>query len=71
MRKQQTTHRRGFTLIEMMIVVALVVIVASLSVPLIQMTLDDARVNASGDLVRGKMAASSYHHTSGRRGGLV
>jgi len=50
-------HRRaGFTLMEIILVVVIAIIVASISIPLIQTQLAEARITASGDIVRGKMA---------------
>jgi len=46
MNPTSNTNRHGFTIIEMMLVVALIVIVATISVPVIQGTLEDARINA-------------------------
>jgi prepilin-type N-terminal cleavage/methylation domain-containing protein len=68
MQTWQITKRQGFTLIELMLVVALIVIVVGVSVPVIQSMMDDARINASGDLVSGKMAeARARAMDDGRR----
>src|SRR5258708_4925858 len=56
MQTRQASNRQGFTLIEMMCVVGVIIVVMAISVPVIQQTLDDARINASGDLISGKMA---------------
>jgi prepilin-type N-terminal cleavage/methylation domain-containing protein len=68
MQMRLSTNRPGFTLVEILLVVALIVIVALVSVPMIQSTLDDARISASGDLVGGKMAeARARAMEDGRR----
>jgi prepilin-type N-terminal cleavage/methylation domain-containing protein len=51
------SHRRGFTLLELMIVMAIMVIVASLAVPSIFQSMDgQTRVNAAADYVRAQWA---------------
>lgn len=51
-----TTRRQAYTLIELMLVMALMVIATALSVPVIQTMLADARITASGDLIRARTA---------------
>jgi prepilin-type N-terminal cleavage/methylation domain-containing protein len=51
-----SASRRAFTLVEMAVVVAIVVIVASLVVPFSQSMLSDTRQTAAGDMVRGRLA---------------
>src|SRR4051794_31773914 len=56
MRASRSYHRPAFTLIEMVLVMVIILIVAAISVPLIQTMLAESRIDASGDVVRGKMA---------------
>ena len=56
MRTSRRHLRAAFTLIEIILVVVIFLIVASISIPMIQTTLMESRISASGDLVRGKMA---------------
>jgi len=56
MRALRSDHRQAFTLMEIIIVVMIFLIIAAISIPTIQSTLDDSRVTASGDAVRGKLA---------------
>jgi prepilin-type N-terminal cleavage/methylation domain-containing protein len=48
--------RPGYTLMEMLLVVALIVIAAAVSIPLMQTMLTDARITAAADSVRGQLA---------------
>jgi prepilin-type N-terminal cleavage/methylation domain-containing protein len=48
--------RRGFTLFEMLIVLAIIVVVSALAVPVIRTMLDDAHMNAGADMVRARLA---------------
>lgn len=53
------THRRGrqgFTLLELLLVLALLVIVAALAVPALQGTMVNQRLRSAGDLLRSQMA---------------
>src|SRR4051794_19906579 len=52
----KTTKRQAYTLIELMLVMALMVIAAALAVPAIKTMMVDARITASGDVVRARMA---------------
>src|SRR5471030_1390268 len=56
MRASPSYRRSAFTLMEIILVMVIFIIVASLSIPLIQTMLTDSRISASGDAVRGKMA---------------
>ena len=56
MRASRSYHRSAFTLMEIILVMVIFIIVAALSIPLIQTMLTDSRISASGDVVRGKMA---------------
>jgi prepilin-type N-terminal cleavage/methylation domain-containing protein len=56
MRSSRSKRRPAYTLLEIIIVMVIIVIIAAISVPLIQSTLAQSRIDASGDLVRGKMA---------------
>lgn len=49
-------HRPGLTLVEMILVLAIILIAVALAVPVVQSMLSDSRVNASADAVRGKLA---------------
>ena len=48
--------RRAFTLFEILLVLAIVVMLASLTIPAVQTMLTDSRVVASADIVRGRLA---------------
>jgi prepilin-type N-terminal cleavage/methylation domain-containing protein len=48
--------RRAFTLLELVLVLAIIVIVGAISVPVIKTMLLDARMNAGADMVRGRLA---------------
>jgi type II secretory pathway pseudopilin PulG len=48
--------RPAFTLLEMILVVAIIMIAAALSLPVAQALLDDARETAAADMIRGKTA---------------
>jgi type II secretory pathway pseudopilin PulG len=49
-------RRPAYTLMEMLLVVALIVIVAAISIPLMQAMLTDARITAAADSVRSQLA---------------
>jgi prepilin-type N-terminal cleavage/methylation domain-containing protein len=49
-------RRSGFTLMEVLLVLVVMVIVGAISIPIIQTTMEEARISASGDLVRGRLA---------------
>lgn len=48
--------RRGYTLLEMIIVVAIMVVVAAMSIPVITTMLDDAHMTAGADMIRARLA---------------
>jgi prepilin-type N-terminal cleavage/methylation domain-containing protein len=48
--------RRAYTLLEIILVMALIVIMSAVAVPMMQSMLGDARVSAAGDLLRGQLA---------------
>ncbi|MEQ8785577.1 MAG: prepilin-type N-terminal cleavage/methylation domain-containing protein [Pirellulaceae bacterium] len=51
-------HRRtprGFTLLELLLVLALLVMIAALVIPALQLTLQDQRLRKAGDLLRSQM----------------
>jgi prepilin-type N-terminal cleavage/methylation domain-containing protein len=48
--------RHGFTLFELVIVLAILVIVAAISVPVLRTMLDDAHMTAGGDMLRARLA---------------
>ena len=48
--------RRAYTLLEIILVMALIVIMSAIAIPVMQSMLSDARVTAAGDQVRGKLA---------------
>jgi prepilin-type N-terminal cleavage/methylation domain-containing protein len=48
--------RQAYTLLEVVFVLAVIVIVAALSVPVMRTMLADSRLSASADLIRGRMA---------------
>lgn len=50
------TSRRAFTLIEMVVVVAIILVVTSLAVPFSRTMMSDTRQTAAGDMVRGRLA---------------
>jgi prepilin-type N-terminal cleavage/methylation domain-containing protein len=50
------TIRPGYTLIEIMCVVAIVVAVTAIGTPLLQSMLVDAHISAAADMVRGRLA---------------
>jgi prepilin-type N-terminal cleavage/methylation domain-containing protein len=56
MQTSRPHHRPGFTLMELILVLAIIIIVGAIAVPVMQTMLDDARVSAAGDTVRGKLA---------------
>jgi prepilin-type N-terminal cleavage/methylation domain-containing protein len=49
------TAPRGFTLLEMLLVLALLVMIAAMTVPALQLTLKGQRLRKSGDLLRSQM----------------
>jgi len=49
-------RRAGYTLFELLVVVALIVLIASLSVPYFLTMMTDARISAAGDQIRARMA---------------
>jgi type II secretory pathway pseudopilin PulG len=49
-------RRRGYTLMEICVVLAIIIIVAGISVPVVQFMLEDARSSAATDMIRGKAA---------------
>ncbi len=56
--------RRGFTLFEMVIVLALMLIIASLSIPSIESMYSDSKMQAGVDQVRGAWAGMRSHAIS-------
>ena len=56
MKMAVTSPRHAYTLIELMLVMALIVAAAALTVPAMKAMLVDARISASGDVVRARMA---------------
>ena len=48
--------RPGYTLVEIMCVVAIIIIVAALTIPAMQAMLSDSRLTAAGDAVRSRLA---------------
>ena len=56
MRSAHAHFRRAYTLMEVILVMALVLVVAGISVPVIQTMMDDARQTAAIDMVRAKTA---------------
>jgi prepilin-type N-terminal cleavage/methylation domain-containing protein len=48
--------RRGFTLFEMLIVLAIIVVVSALAVPVMHTMLDDAHMTAGADMMRARLA---------------
>lgn len=48
--------RRGFTLLEVILVLVIMVIVTSISVPVITTMLDDAHMTAGADMIRARLA---------------
>ena len=48
--------RPAFTLMEIMVVVAILVIVTAISIPLVRTMLDDGHLAAAGDMIRGQVA---------------
>jgi len=60
-------HRTAYTLLELMIVMALIVVVTSISVPVVRTMLDDARLEGATDMVRAKTAeARAYAMDTGK-----
>jgi type II secretory pathway pseudopilin PulG len=55
-RTPRVVRRAGYTLFELVVVVALVVLVASLSFPYFLTLMADARIEAAGDMIRARMA---------------
>jgi prepilin-type N-terminal cleavage/methylation domain-containing protein len=53
---RHTHHRRAYTLFEIILVMAIIVVAASLTIPVVRTMLTDARISASADTVRGLMA---------------
>lgn len=56
MRLPSHKNRHAFTLMELVLVLAIIVIAAAISVPVLGTLLADTRITASGDAVRGKLA---------------
>src|ERR1700736_10447 len=56
MRVMQRHPRSAYTLMEIILVLAIIVIVSAIGIPVIQTMLDDARATAAGDMIRGKAA---------------
>jgi prepilin-type N-terminal cleavage/methylation domain-containing protein len=50
------TDRRGFTLLEVLLVVAVMVILAAMAMPSIEAMYGDVRLSAAGDQIRGRWA---------------
>lgn len=49
-------NRLGYTLMELCVVIAIIIIVGGISVPVIQFMLEDARSTAANDMIRGMAA---------------
>lgn len=56
MRIAVSRQRHAFTLVEILLVVVIILIVTSISVPVIRSMLVDSRSTAAGDMVRGRLA---------------
>jgi prepilin-type N-terminal cleavage/methylation domain-containing protein len=54
-------RRRGYTLIEIVLVLAVIVIAASLALPYLNPMMDQAKVTAARDLVRARWAETRAH----------
>jgi len=63
-REAEDHMRRGYTLFEMVIVCALLLIVAGLSIPSIESMYSDSKMQAAVDQVRGAWAAARSHAIS-------
>jgi prepilin-type N-terminal cleavage/methylation domain-containing protein len=48
--------RRGFTLLEVVLVLVILIVVGAISVPVIRTMLEDARMNAGADMMRARLA---------------
>jgi len=65
--RARNTDRVGYTLLELMVVMALIVVITSISVPVISTMLDDARLEGATDMVRAKTAeARAYAMDTGK-----
>ncbi len=70
--KQQSNSRNGLTLVELMIVMAIIVLLASLTLPSVKNLLKDQRISQAARIVQGfAEAAKSKSIASGRRVALV
>ena len=56
MRVASNRRRAGYTLMEVMVVVAIIILAASITVPVVSSMIDDARITASSDTVRAQLA---------------
>jgi len=56
MRAAHYDRRAGYTLMEVLVVLAIIIIVGTISVPVIQTMMDDARITSSADQVRANLA---------------
>jgi len=56
MRITSRSHRRAFTLVEIVLVVVILFIITAISIPVISSMLTDARSTAAGDMLRGRLA---------------
>jgi prepilin-type N-terminal cleavage/methylation domain-containing protein len=56
MRAASGRPRQAYTLLEMILVMAIILIIASISIPVMQTMLADSRRSASADLLRGRLA---------------
>lgn len=65
--RRERTNRAGFTLFELLVVLALIVVIASISVPVISTMLDEARLEGAADMIRAKTAeARAYAMDQGK-----
>jgi prepilin-type N-terminal cleavage/methylation domain-containing protein len=53
--------RRGFTLLETVLVLAILVIAAAIAVPVIRSSIIDARMTAGADMIRARLADTRAH----------
>lgn len=53
--RMHTTRRAAYTLFEIILVMAVIVIVTAISVPVVRTMLTDTRISAAADTVRGQM----------------
>ncbi|MBI3821051.1 MAG: prepilin-type N-terminal cleavage/methylation domain-containing protein [Planctomycetes bacterium] len=68
MRTRRST-RAGYTLVEIIVVMTLIVIIAAISVPVVRTMMTDTRITAGADALRRRLQLGDHRHLRTHRRG--